>query len=397
MSNLRQVKLQISQAMPELLGLIRGDLPRFVYSNRELGNEVPVFSFHSVSPSGFRCLLDYLATNGYATISMDDMYRHLSGAKPLTGRNIVLTFDDGWSTAWSVATPLLKEFNMQATLYIAPATISEENGLRKTIEDGVSEEVALREDGKHIGYLITLQELDAMQSSGVWDIQSHTLYHTRVWKNNNVVDFVNPSLEKTLINYRPWYYMISNASDVLSPYDLQLGWPIYPDTARMIGTQRYIPHNNEGAMLVKYVSENGGNKYFQANNWRKLLKNYLMEYRKKNPGRWETREEVLESIRHELYESRKILQQRTNSVVSHLLFPWEEGSMTAIKIAKEIGYKTASWGVLRNRRSNSPGDDPFNIPRISWKFIPLLPGKGRTSLLQELQHRVRKRTRALFT
>ena len=105
---------------------------------------------------------------------------------------------------------------------------------------------------------------------------------------------------------------------------------------------------------------------------------------------------MLESIKYELAVSKEVIEDRIGNEVSHLLFPWEEGSKVALNVAKELGYRSACWGVLRNRRSNFPGDDPYWIPRVSWKFLPLLPGDGRISLFQEIVRRAQTRIQAVF-
>jgi peptidoglycan/xylan/chitin deacetylase (PgdA/CDA1 family) len=388
---IRHIGLQVRQALPELLGLLRGDLPHFIYRAHSLKNEIPVFSFHSVAPSILRGLLNHLARNGYLTVSMDDLVDHLTGKKPTRPNSVVLTFDDGWSTAWTVATPMLKEFGMIATLYLAPDTVSREKGVRKAISCGALESDVIAEDCRTHGYLITWDELDAMIESGVWDVQSHTLSHSRVWSNDKVVDFVNPTLYKEFLRRRPWNIMVSGYDDIVAPLDMPWGWPIHKDVARMSAITRFIPDPQEGSILAKYAGEKGGASFFHRKDWRSVLNEKLKVYRRAHPGRWETENEMAHSLEKELGKSKEMIERHTAKTVRHLLFPWEEGSEKAIKTAENLGYRTAAWGVLRNRRSNYPGDDPYRIPRVSWKFLPLLPGEGRRSLSKELIRRVKAR------
>jgi peptidoglycan/xylan/chitin deacetylase (PgdA/CDA1 family) len=396
MGRLSQLRLNIDQAMPELLGLLRKDLPHFIYNSDPVCNQIPVFSFHSVEPSIFRKLLIHLKRNNYSTINMDGLLDHLKGRASPGSNHVVLTFDDGWSTAWSVATPLLKEFGFRATLFLAPATITADKGVRRTINTSASDAEVVAEDRKLQDYLVSWEEVDAMQQTGVWDIQSHTLLHARVWNSNKVIDFASPEYIRKYREYRPWNNMVSAKDNIIARSAIPLGWPIYPDTARMSGTCRFIPDAQEGAVLVDYVKTNGGEKFFEDNTWHNLLRKKLKEFREAYPGSWETEDEMLKSLEYELDESKKILEQRTGCQVRHLLFPWEEGSDTATTVASKLGYNSACWGVLRHRRSNCPGDDPFKIPRVSWKFLPLLPGEGRSSLSGELIRRVKTRVCALF-
>jgi peptidoglycan/xylan/chitin deacetylase (PgdA/CDA1 family) len=72
----------------------------------------------SVAPEDFERQLYYLAANGYTTISLDDLYRHLSTGEPLPYKPVVLTFDDGYIDAYENAFPLLKQYGMTGTFFI---------------------------------------------------------------------------------------------------------------------------------------------------------------------------------------------------------------------------------------------------------------------------------------
>lgn len=391
-----QFRRNLSQALPELLSLVRGDLPRFIYGSDIHRDEIPVFSFHSIDPVVFRKLLVHLRKNGYSTINMTELLEHLEGIPAPGIRRVALTFDDGWSTAWTVATPLLKEFGMKATLFLAPSTIMDGTDVRKTIDDGASDDEVAAQDRFERNYLVSWAEVDAMQRSDVWDIQSHTLFHTRVWRSDRVEDFACPQNRRNLKHYRPGNNMIGSGDEIIALSELPLGWPIYPDAARMSAIQRFIPDPQEGPTLVEFVAVNGGEKFFELRKWRNQLKRRLGEFRKSFPGRWESADEMAECLEYELRLSKEILESRTGHCIEHLLFPWEEGSDLAIGVAKSLGYRSACWGTLKNRRSNYPGEDPFMVPRLSWKFLPMLPGDGRASLFAEIMRRIKNRTRAMF-
>ncbi len=72
----------------------------------------------SVTPQDFERQLRYLATNGYTTISLYDLYAHLSLGRALPPKPIVLTFDDGYRDHYEHAFPLLQKYGMRATFFI---------------------------------------------------------------------------------------------------------------------------------------------------------------------------------------------------------------------------------------------------------------------------------------
>jgi peptidoglycan/xylan/chitin deacetylase (PgdA/CDA1 family) len=72
----------------------------------------------SVTPANFEAQLKYLKENGFTTVSLTDVYDHLSKGKRLPEKPVVLTFDDGHRDAYTNAFPLLKKYRMTGTFFI---------------------------------------------------------------------------------------------------------------------------------------------------------------------------------------------------------------------------------------------------------------------------------------
>ena len=87
--------------------LLLGRYPAFVTGGGLPRGEVPVFVFHEAEPEAFARQLAHLADNGYVTLSADEYVGVLRGSAPAPERAVVLTFDDGRGSVWSVAAPLL--------------------------------------------------------------------------------------------------------------------------------------------------------------------------------------------------------------------------------------------------------------------------------------------------
>ncbi len=77
----------------------------------------------SVSPAKFEEQLRYLRREGYQTISLNDLALHLTRGKPLPPKPIILTFDDGYTDAYTHAFPLLKEYGFTATFFLITGRI----------------------------------------------------------------------------------------------------------------------------------------------------------------------------------------------------------------------------------------------------------------------------------
>lgn len=138
-----------------LVGLMACDVDR---------GGVPVLLFHSVcadtcvgedtyaiTTRDLDRLLTSLEARGYTSISIADFAAFREG-KPvsLPRRPVLLTFDDGRSSAWLNATPVLRAHHAHATMFVITERPSEKNR-----------------------YYMSWQDLHAAQASGVWDLELH--------------------------------------------------------------------------------------------------------------------------------------------------------------------------------------------------------------------------------
>jgi peptidoglycan/xylan/chitin deacetylase (PgdA/CDA1 family) len=96
--------------------------------------DVPILMYHYVSelppdadryrldltvlPKDFEAQLQYLADAGYDTITLTDLYLHLTQGYPLPERPIILTFDDGYRDAYEVVFPRLLDYGFTATFFV---------------------------------------------------------------------------------------------------------------------------------------------------------------------------------------------------------------------------------------------------------------------------------------
>ncbi|HEX9203227.1 MAG TPA: hypothetical protein VF964_04635, partial [Vicinamibacteria bacterium] len=92
--------------------LLLGRYPDFVTGGPLARAEVPVFIFHSLEPESFGRKLRYLAENDYCTLAADQYFCVLMGACKPPDRAVLLTFDDGRGSLWSVGLPLMKRYGM---------------------------------------------------------------------------------------------------------------------------------------------------------------------------------------------------------------------------------------------------------------------------------------------
>jgi peptidoglycan/xylan/chitin deacetylase (PgdA/CDA1 family) len=72
----------------------------------------------SVTPENFAAQLDWLASEGYTTLRMDEALACLRGAGGCPPKPVALTFDDGYMDAYVAVLPLLRQRGMVGTFYI---------------------------------------------------------------------------------------------------------------------------------------------------------------------------------------------------------------------------------------------------------------------------------------
>jgi peptidoglycan/xylan/chitin deacetylase (PgdA/CDA1 family) len=97
----------------------------------EMTAEVPILMYHSIddagpselapyriTPTAFESQVQYLADNGYHSISLGQWVDAIAGRQPLAGHPIIITFDDGYLNFQKNAWPLLERAGLTATMFV---------------------------------------------------------------------------------------------------------------------------------------------------------------------------------------------------------------------------------------------------------------------------------------
>jgi len=105
-----------------------------------------------INPYTFEQELNSLKNNGWQTYFIKDIPDIISEKTKISSQSVVLTFDDGYEDFYSVVFPLLKKYQLKATIYL--------------IYDFIGRK----------GFL-TKQEVEEIVKSGLVEIGSHTLNH----------------------------------------------------------------------------------------------------------------------------------------------------------------------------------------------------------------------------
>jgi len=121
---------------------------------------VPILMYHhidsnagrsklSVSPESFKRQMEFLKKHNYNIVSLTTLAELLKSKASMPRKTIAVTFDDGYEDNYSNAFPVLREYDIPATIFVATDKVGRE------------------------GY-VDWRQLEEMASYGI-DIGSHTL------------------------------------------------------------------------------------------------------------------------------------------------------------------------------------------------------------------------------
>lgn len=96
----------------------------------------------SVTPANFDKQMGYLRDNNFTSIPIDQMMDALEKNTKLSAKPIIITFDDGYRDFYTDAFPILKKYNIRATVFVvsdyfdAPAYVTK-SMIKEMAENGI--------------------------------------------------------------------------------------------------------------------------------------------------------------------------------------------------------------------------------------------------------------------
>ncbi len=390
---LRRLARHAQQAWEVPRDLLLGRYPEFVTGGPLARGDVPVFVFHSLEPDSFERKLRHLADNGYQTLSAEEYFRFLVGAGAASEKAVVLTFDDGRGSLWSVGLPLLRRYGMKGIVFLIPGSVRSCPGpLTPTWEEveagrARADAVLGRESGP--GAFLSWEEIAILARSGHFDFQSHTLSHARVHTGPHLAGFVTPALRKGYAALD--VPLIREGDRDLRGEDIPLGTPFFRSTPRTSENLRFFEEPGPRRACVEAVADEGGEGFFYRKGWEGRLRR-LVEAQGV-AGRRESPQEREAAILAELLGAKRVIEERVGRSVIHLAYPWHAAGPTARRLAREAGYRTAFAGKVDGVPITRPGGDLQQIARIGEDYVELLPGRGRIDLSTVLYRKWSRRLR----
>lgn len=131
--------------------------------SKEQGDiNVPILELHNsayipnwpyaAAPGQFAAEMEWLHSHDFHSITFDELWDAIEHGTKLPSRPIIISFDDGHESNYTMATPILKQYGFVATEFMISGAIGKPGELTK-------------------------QDLVAMENSGTWEIESHSVTH----------------------------------------------------------------------------------------------------------------------------------------------------------------------------------------------------------------------------
>lgn len=131
--------------------------------------EVPVLMYHHIAEEGdggvtisaacFEEQMAALSEAGYTAVDLEDLYAYVEEGTPLPEKPILITFDDGYESNYTIAWPVLEKYDMQAVIFTIGVSVGKDT---------------YKDTGTAITPHFSYEEAREMAESGVISIQSHT-------------------------------------------------------------------------------------------------------------------------------------------------------------------------------------------------------------------------------
>lgn len=115
------------------------------------------------SPRRFERQMSYLVRSGYRFLSASSMADQYLELGRFPDRSVCITFDDGWKDNYTHAFPILKKFEIPATVFVVPACVGATTAM-------------VTADGEGSREHMSAEDIREMSASGI-EFGSHSMSH----------------------------------------------------------------------------------------------------------------------------------------------------------------------------------------------------------------------------
>lgn len=141
----------------------------------EIEAQVPILMYHNLAEEAaaetdltaaqFEAQIKALSEAGYTSISFDELMAYVYEGADLPEKPVMITFDDGYSSNYTLAYPILAKYQMKATIFAIGVSLGKDT---------------YKDTGHEMNPHFSGEEAAEMVASGLISVQSHT-YDMHQW------------------------------------------------------------------------------------------------------------------------------------------------------------------------------------------------------------------------
>jgi peptidoglycan/xylan/chitin deacetylase (PgdA/CDA1 family) len=345
--------------------LLRTEYPAFILGVPPRRPRPLAFVSHDVDPGAFALDLEFLAENGYRTLTTAEYVR--AGATGEAGRAVLLTFDDARRNFWEVAFPLLQRFEARATLFVPTCWPAGAGGEPEAPEREL---------------FMTWAELRACARSGLVDVEPHGHRHALVYAGTGLAGFVSPEI---LARYDvfEWPMRRESGEDVLGRPPL--GTPIYQSTPLLSARFRLLEDPAPVRACRALVADEGGAAFFARRDPESRLRAAHARAAGRR-SRWTALDDAAfrALVASEFELARHRFERELGRRPRYWGYPWMLGSGLSLELAAGAGIEAVFGVGIDFRRAERLRRPLPAFARLKGDWLRFLPGRRRRDLLQVL-------------
>ncbi len=342
--------------------------PGFIFGLPLLRGEIPVFTYHDVETQVFARDLEFLRSNGYRTLSLEEyLAARAGGRRP--ARAVLLTFDDARKSFWTVALPLLRTFEARAVLF-APAYWMEKRPGLAPADD----------------LFMSWPELRACLESGLVDVQSHAHRHVVIATSPQLVDFAHPQALDRFDIYDWPMREFDGVEELGRPVP---GTPIYRSMPLLSAKRRFVENAELTQACRDFVQRHGGDEFFKQPGWRQQLAAEHRRLSERLRGRFMDEQAFHALVASEFELSREQFRKHLGCPPTSIAYPGMLGSRLSLELARRHGLRNAFGVALDYRAERRRAHLPIPVfGRLKCDWLQFLPGRQRSSVLAAFRRKL---------
>jgi len=318
---------------------------------------VPIFLYHqvnnlsNVTPELFEKHLKILKENEMNPITISEYYNNKN-----IKNSMLITLDDGYIDNYLYVFPLLKKYNMKATIFLNTFYIKEKHNC-KNVEiklNNIANNEAIKNflslGNAQSDQYLSWEQIKEMSKSGLVDFQAHSHKHMAIFKKDQLEDIF---LENE-----------NDCTDTFLYHNIKKGFPKFPKRGEYSGKGILIEPEFFNLFENFY-----NNKLIDKDKkeLKKLGNDFINKY-KKDYFIYETSSEAENRIKEDFLINKTLIEEHLNKPVLFFCWPWGHRDKESLTLLKSLGIK----GFISTKKGTNSYSPNWNmIRRIELrKFTP---------------------------